>query len=162
MNTVERVQSIFLSIATIGPCGNLPFSGILSSFLGIPLIFLFRLLGLLQHDFFCFFFICFTLLLFSIFETALLSLSPYEYHRVVLSNPLGVMIGCAYLPLSFVWIVFGVGLYHVVKIGCGMLIQHYWQLNLNLLPGILGFLLRDLLAGVATFILLFIIRIFVR
>jgi hypothetical protein len=161
MNSVERIQSIFLSLATMGPLGNLPFGGIIGSFFGIPLIILFRLIGFLQHDFFCFFLICFMLLSFSIFETALLTLSPYEYHRVVLSNPLGVMIGCAYLPLSIVWILFGIGLYHLVKIGCGILIQHYLQLNLNLLPGILGFVLRDLLAGAGTFILLFLIRMFV-
>lgn len=162
MNSVERIQNIFLYVATMGPCGNLPFGGIASSFFGIPLILFFRLIKLIHHDFFLFSVILFTLLAFSVFETALLTLSPYEYHRVVLSNPLGVMIACSYLPMTILWILIGVGLYHLIKLGTGMFVQQKFQLNLSLLPGILGFILRDLLASMSTFLILFIVRLFVR
>ncbi len=160
MNLVERTESFFIQCATVGPCGNMPFGSIIASGLGFPLILLLRLMKYLQTDLYLLSFMVLSLLLCAILETALLSLSPYEYHRVVLGSAIGIFCAFAYQPFAFTWMIVGFVLFHLVRIGVGIIMQQWWQIDFHLLPGILGFLVRDLIAGVATNILFFIIRFF--
>ncbi|MBL4588428.1 hypothetical protein JKY79_03720 [Candidatus Babeliales bacterium] len=161
MNLVERVQSLFVQIATVGPVGNMPFGIIIASLLGLPLVLFLRLMKYVHQDLYLLSFMLMSFLLCAIFEAALLTLSSYEYHRVVLGGVVGLMIAFMYQPFSIGWLVTGFALYHVVRIGTGILMQQWWKLEFHLLPGILGFLCRDIVAGIVTNILFFCLHFFV-
>lgn len=161
MNLVERIQSLFVQSATVGPVGNMPFGVMIASVIGWPLVLFLRLMKYVHHDLYLLSFMVLSFLLCAIFESALLTLSSYEYHRVVLGGAVGLMIAFMYQPFSFGWLITGFALYHVIRIGIGIVLQQWWKLEFHQLPGILGFLFRDVLAGVAVNILFFLLHFFV-
>jgi hypothetical protein len=162
MNLVEKIQSIFITIATLGPCGNWPFGAIIGSTLAWPVILMIRTTSYIHQDLYFWTITTLIILSLAILQCAYSSLAPYEQHRIILSSAMGFVIGYAYMPFAFGWMALGFCIYHVTRLGIGIWAYNRWNLEFHRLPGILSLVTRDLIAGMVSFGLMHTIKFFIQ
>ncbi len=142
-----ETQGILANIATCGPLGRLPFGGIVASLIAVPIWYLTH--GVFGSSVYSVVVITLLLLglVLGLIEIALRKGVPPDRTAIVLDRVVGLHIALLFLPVWLKLIVFAVVCFNLVSMASRVVQFRGFLARLPHLPGSLGIVSGDVVAG---------------
>jgi len=148
METHVETRSVLANIVTCGPLGRLPFGGVIASLIAVPIWYL-------THAIFgsgVYSLVVITLVLSSVviglIEVALRKGVPTDRTTIVLDRVVGLHIALLWLPVWLKLAVFAVVCFNLVSMASRVVQFRGFLARLSDLPGSLGVVSGDVIAGI--------------
>ena len=149
MKIIEKFKEICFFAATFGVVGNWRFGYMIASVATIPFLYFLRSLYWLDQQVFFYFLIALFTAIMIIFHTALQYPTDKEASCIVLDRALGFTIAFFGTPLNLKFLVVGFILFHASNFFQPIVWYQVVHKHLERLPGFLGIVASDILAGVS-------------